>query len=870
MLFGKYRLIRKLAAGGMAEIFLARQEGMEGFSKLVVIKRILPVHADNEELIQMFLDEARIAAGLTHPHIVQIYELGQHGDFFIAMEFVHGMDLRHICERGMAVGNFLPLRHAVRIIADTAAGLHYAHNKTGPDGASLHIVHRDISPQNILVSFEGTAKITDFGIAKAANKVTTTRTGQVKGKFAYMSPEQCNAMEIDHRSDIFALGTILYEITVVRRLFKGDTDIQTIQRVSEAVVTPPTAVQPHYPRDLEYIVMKALRKDPRERFQSAREMQMALEDFLTDNRMKSGPLHVAEYMKEIFPDKLQPPGEDPSFLASSAGFGLPAAASTPPAAAWTPAHTVPPASLGVGPVAAMASGGPPGGGRPGGGPPGGGPPGGGPPGGGRPPGPPGGPPGRKPPPRGKGRPPRPTEPEEEPEAPEDDAPKGAVSFVANPNAPYEVGKTVDRKKKERPAPKRMAVKRTEHNLRAEDDGALEGYERGSRIYYLILGAVVVVMLGVAGYLIVSRGNFFANSDLMNAAGDNKLQLDADLGEPPPPIQTVSVNVNSDPQGASIVVNGVLQTGQTPGDFQVIPGSINTVSVYLEDHMPQHRNIDVKGGGALVEPVAVRLEKLELPKKKETKEDKKERRRRKADEEAPPEEQGWPKGRLTLGSVPDAATVYLDGKNVGVTPLTVEGVAANVEHHLTVRKSGYLDHVITQVPYPNEEIKLPTAQLVPEDRELARYFTEFRLEPSPRDIQLYLNDELVGTNQLFRNVDRNQAMRVELKLADYHPYRRVIATTIGSFMLRPEMEKINHEPGTLTLNIQQKDIMIFVGAEQLEDVKKHEMPSGKYTVTLVKGDADGERGEIEVVIDPNAESEYTIDFSGKKPTSRRVE
>ncbi|MEO1271572.1 MAG: serine/threonine-protein kinase, partial [Myxococcota bacterium] len=287
MLFGKYRLIRKLATGGMAEIFLARQEGMEGFRKDVVIKRILPIHADNDELIEMFIDEARIAASLNHPNIVQIYELGKfEDDHFIAMEYVHGQDLRRTAERGLAVGNYIPLRHAVRGIADAAAGLHYAHTQVDDSGDALNIVHRDISPQNILVSFDGVLKILDFGIAKAENKIVDNRTGQLKGKYAYMSPEQCNGLDVDARSDIFSLGIVLYEITLCRRLFKGDTDIQTIKRVSDAEVTPPTEIQPEFPKRLEEIILKALAKEPDDRYPSARELQMDLEDFLSDNRIK--------------------------------------------------------------------------------------------------------------------------------------------------------------------------------------------------------------------------------------------------------------------------------------------------------------------------------------------------------------------------------------------------------------------------------------------------------------------------------------------------------------------------------------------------------------------------------------------------------
>ncbi len=797
MQIGRYQLLRKIASGGMAEIYLARQQGVEGFQKNVVVKRILPTHADNDELIQMFLDEARIASSLTHPNVVQIYELGQHDhDYFIAMEYVHGMDLRHICERGLAVGNFIPLRHAVRIIADSAAGLHYAHTKTDDAGTPLHIVHRDISPQNILVSFNGTAKVLDFGIAKAANKVTTTRTGQIKGKFAYMSPEQCSGAPIDHRSDLFALGTILYEITVCRRLFKADTDIQTIQRVSEAVVTPPSQLQPNYPRDLEAIVLKALQRRPEDRFRSARELQLALEDFLTDNRMKTGPIQIAEYMKDIFPDKLDVPAEDPALTGQ------------------TPTPTPQ-----------------------------------------RPPGPPGGPPrpGKRPPgpPAHGAPPPRPPQPGE------------AVSFVANPNAPYEVSQNADFKKKGRKQVKKSSVKRVEHTLRSEEDGEMEVYEKGSRIYYFIIGAAVLLMLGYAGYLIVSRGQLFASPDLL-ANTDTRTPLpEANLGEPPPPLKTLQASITSEPSGASVVINGVLVSGQAPDSFPLVPGSINTVSLYLDGYKPLHKNVDVPADAATLDPITLTLEPLAAPAPPEGA---KPRRRGRAEEPAPA---AWPTGKLTLSSVPDGADIFLDGRKVGTTPATLEGVTANLEHHITLRRSGYLDHVITHLAYANEEIKLPSANLVPEDRDLARHFVEIRVNALPKDAQIFLNDQLEGVAQVYRPQSaRNQTLRVEVKTRDYQPWRRIIATTVGSFDLNPELEKIQRDPGELTLNVRPPETLIFVGSEQLEEVKKHALPSGHYTVTLVN--PDGARGEVELDVDANSTAEYTIDFTGPKPKIKRTQ
>src|SRR6185436_8888651 len=210
---GRYELIRRLAVGGMAEIYLARLPGvgLEGFEKLVVIKRILPQHALDPELLRMFLDEARLSATLTHPHVTEVYDFGTDGEApFFAMEYVLGSNLRELMKAHAAP---LPLAQAVGIVAAAAAGLHYAHEKRGPGGEPLHIVHRDVSPSNVLVSYDGAVKVSDFGIAKWTLQRTQTQEGALKGKFAYMSPEQCRGKPLDARSDVFALGTILYELT---------------------------------------------------------------------------------------------------------------------------------------------------------------------------------------------------------------------------------------------------------------------------------------------------------------------------------------------------------------------------------------------------------------------------------------------------------------------------------------------------------------------------------------------------------------------------------------------------------------------------------------------------------------------------------
>ncbi|MCP3161587.1 protein kinase domain-containing protein [Myxococcus qinghaiensis] len=304
--YGRYQLLKRLAMGGMAQLYLARQPGPEGFEKLVVVKRILPHLAENDDFVKMFLDEARIAARLNHANVVQIFDLGAQDDsFFIAMEYIHGEDMRRVWKQSEAVGQPIPVPLVCRILIEACSGLDYAHKRTDPTtGKPLDIVHRDVSPQNILVTFEGGVKVVDFGIAKAADQATVTRSGVLKGKYSYMSPEQAAGQRVDRRSDIFALGVVLYELLTSTRLFKRPSDIQTLAAVAECKVVPPSQASPRVPQDLDAIVLKALSKDPADRYQEAAHLQLALEDWLTERRLPSSTAHVGAYMKEIYAERL--------------------------------------------------------------------------------------------------------------------------------------------------------------------------------------------------------------------------------------------------------------------------------------------------------------------------------------------------------------------------------------------------------------------------------------------------------------------------------------------------------------------------------------------------------------------------------------
>ncbi len=303
--FGKYLLLERVNVGGMAEVFKSKAFGVEGFERILAIKRILPNMADDDEFINMFVDEARIAVQLSHANIVQIYELGKfEGQYYIAMEYVAGKDLRQILDYFRKQKALLPLPAAAFLAAKICEGLDYAHRKTDPTGRPLNVIHRDVSPQNILVSYEGAVKITDFGIAKAEDRASKTQAGVLKGKFGYMSPEQVRGLEIDHRSDIFALGILMYEMMTGKRLFLGESDFSTLEKVRNADVPPPTQHNPSISPELERVLLKSLAKERDERYQWASELHDDLQQFLIENNTifnakRLAALMQAEYRTDI-------------------------------------------------------------------------------------------------------------------------------------------------------------------------------------------------------------------------------------------------------------------------------------------------------------------------------------------------------------------------------------------------------------------------------------------------------------------------------------------------------------------------------------------------------------------------------------------
>jgi len=305
---GRYHLLALLATGGMAEIYLARQEGIKGFERMVVIKKILPHLARRKRFVEMFFDEARIASMLSHPNIVQIYDLGQdesepEESYYIAMEYLEGESLGYLVRQARKADRLLPSQLAAGIVSQVCDGLDYAHKLHDTKGKPLHIVHRDVSPHNVIVLFSGGVKLVDFGIAKAASQVHQTREGSLKGKLTYIAPEQCESKPVDARSDVFSMGVVLWELLTRRRLFKRDSDAAKIQAIMSDPIPQVRDIQASVAPELENIAQKALQRDAAKRFQSAGEMGAAIREHLRRMGAAAGIQEIAAFVNEVFGDR---------------------------------------------------------------------------------------------------------------------------------------------------------------------------------------------------------------------------------------------------------------------------------------------------------------------------------------------------------------------------------------------------------------------------------------------------------------------------------------------------------------------------------------------------------------------------------------
>lgn len=300
--FGKYILLEKLATGGMAEVYLAKLMGAENVAKYFAIKRILPQFSQNQEFIEMFKEEAKIAVNLSNSNVVSIYEFGeQSGQFYIVMEFVEGRNLRQILNKLQKANQKFSIDQIAYIVGEVAKGLDHAHRCVdGTTGRPLNITHRDMSPQNVMVSFSGEVKIVDFGIAKAESKIENTKAGTLKGKFGYMSPEQAEGLEVDFRTDIFSLGIVLWELLASERLFISNNEVNTLRKIRDCVVPSLRKIDPEVPQELERIVNKALARDRNLRYQSASELQRDISRFMNRQYPDFSPQDFGSFIKTVF------------------------------------------------------------------------------------------------------------------------------------------------------------------------------------------------------------------------------------------------------------------------------------------------------------------------------------------------------------------------------------------------------------------------------------------------------------------------------------------------------------------------------------------------------------------------------------------
>jgi serine/threonine-protein kinase len=303
---GRYEIVAPLAEGGMAEILLGRLTGPSGFEQVVVIKRILPHLARSLSLVEMFLDEARIVAGIRHANVVHVHELDREGDaLFLVMEYLEGEAASALVRRAISRNRALPPWVGAHVVSEACAGLHAAHELCAADGAPLHLVHRDVSPQNIFVTYGGQTKVLDFGIAKARDRITRTEAGQLKGKLEYMAPEQCRGGQVDRRTDVFALGIVLHELTTARRLFRRAGGLSTMEAICLRPIVPPSACAENYPEELECIVMKALARPPDERYATAADMRRDLASVLRAIGPPAPDEALSEIMSELFADRIE-------------------------------------------------------------------------------------------------------------------------------------------------------------------------------------------------------------------------------------------------------------------------------------------------------------------------------------------------------------------------------------------------------------------------------------------------------------------------------------------------------------------------------------------------------------------------------------
>lgn len=951
--FGPYTLEKKIAQGGMAEIFLARRRGdLGGFEKRVAIKRIFRHLTDQDETVRMFFDEARIAASLNHPNIVQIYDLGEEeGHFYIAMEFVQGTDLRRVCKRGLERDDYLSFDLAARIVAETAAGLHYAHTRTDDDGRPRNIIHRDVSPQNVLLSVDGHVKICDFGIAKAENRLARTQTGQFKGKTSYMSPEQFNSEDIDYRSDIFNLGIVLYEVTLARRLFQADSDYERMRQIADAEVTPPSEIRPDFPMGLERIVMKALRGDPDERYETAEAMQLELENWLHRRNKKAGSVQLASYIESIYPELLEGPKNlealeegreaDPEArdVTQTTTGTSDASESTPPGREGTSEGGEQVGSITINPDAARSSttndesddlrdrsmsdswadipktaaaveetspgsdvSGPsetsPSASVP------------------------------SPSETSPGRPepddssnseddrddsgdsealdlPAPSSsdtsdgskeasrssnertshrPDLDVERTREDSPSRSPEAEASSDASEATGPR-DRSDATSPSPPssgRSASPRepletidgtppsaSESDGRGEPAASAEGprddaeastastssddrpppghsFDRGGdfefeedskRLYYAIAGSLGgLILLGGMVYLGFATRSAGVPGD---STGTSSASVDVSIDTSQPPLERVDVPIETDPEGAAVVVNGMRTGGRTPGSFSLVAGRPNEVILFKEGFHAERAIVPSDDHERLT---SIELEEID---------------------------DATATGTIRLQSEPSGAMAYLDGRRIGTTPVTVEDVSAESLHHVRFDAKGR--HPFVGVFDIFEGRTNPVVgRLARQRRDVDLKHCSVVYDVLPSGTSVRVNGEMRGHTKLDVDEPCRSHLDIDLWRANHRDARHVLATSKeATYWLHTHLDDVEQVEGTVSIDVPD-DMRVYIGDNGYGtgSVDSIALPSGSHEAVFQTPERDRYRTTLEVV--PEIDVRYRLRLEDGEAMLERIE
>jgi eukaryotic-like serine/threonine-protein kinase len=891
---GRYSLLKKLASGSALETFLARRADDIEPGGEVVLRKLRPKVAEHDVALALFRREFELARGLEHDNLARVLELvdALPGEPALVVEFVWGEDLRRIAERGMTVGRFLPLELAVRVALETSEALSFLHERRDAGGRPLGLVHAFVAPSNLLVSFNGAVKLVDFGLARAEEQLAEHLRGRRRQlKYAYMSPEQVEGGGVDHRSDLFSLGTVLYEYTTRKRLFKGSDEVSTMKLVSEADVRAPSESIPSYPPDLERIVLKALAREPAERYQSALELRDDLRAYLADAGAPAEISDLADYMTGVFPDRLKdydkllgegyrgprpgladeierelalaPPGAEPGEPRADAP---PASPPKPPA---TPRAATPRKSGGL--------------------------------------------PELKLPPLPVFGAPRSTPPpvEPTPKAPEpaagDATSAPAADLGGTPEAPAETSSTAVTPPRGVPAqaldehrledrivtpvegleaisePSRDDAPREPQDARppraapfplpsgveafgetheggarpSTDSGAspqvpipelLKRKESDSGVITAVhtlrkdvpdafeeaaeKSRVVVKAIGVALLLGLALIVWYGTTYQWPWEGSSSAvdRPDVDPLPPPQPPATIPVQVTSIPSGAAVSVNGVIAEATTPATVPLVPHEPNTLVFFMDGYETQVLDLPI-GGAPPPEPLSVSLVEIVQP----------------ADwvppppdpeSDAPPITEWAPTpGRINVQTNPPNATILLNGRDVCRSPCEF-GVIAQQEQHITARLPGYLDTVAFTwaFPWDAENDTRFLAMTLREDTASAARYSYLELNSTPTGARVRINGERQGRTQANAPLRVELFYRVELEAPDHHSWARSFYPTPGRFEVRPLMDRIRTAPAQLSLFVDTpgfEETRIYLGPNELATgaLEAYTLDGGTYELTL---------------------------------------